>query len=389
MKYLVVIGGGVLQLQTFIECEKLGLKTILIDGNENCYCKHYCDEFVPISIHEPENIVANLPEGKDIVGVYTQGCDAEYTVAYVAEQLGLPSIGKEAALNCKDKVRTRDVLGRAGILQPQVYWYEQRPVFPIIVKPSDNCGSRGITIVRAEDELYTAYHKAKKYSRNGKILIEEFIDGLEYSVDTIVYKGVVYPAGISDRVFLDKKTNAIQDGSRTPSMLLAHTQQKMYAVMQECAKATGVTWGAFKGDLIVDKNGKIYVIEVTARLSGGFDSQYRKPYSYGINLIKATIDLACGKELDFKDIIPKWVKWSQTFTVFPKPGKIMDIQGRSELREIPGIEEFFITKHIGELVEYNDCSDRVIHIIACNDSYEELQKTINQARKVIKFITEV
>jgi biotin carboxylase len=149
-----------------------------------------------------------------------------------------------------------------------------------------------------------------------------------------------------------------------------------------------VKWGALKGDLIVDSNNKVYVLEVCARLSGGFDSQYRKPYSYGINLIKATIDLACGKELDFTDLIPKWSKFSQTFTVFPKPGIIKEIKGEAELRKIPGIKKVFITKHVGELVEYKTCADRVVHIVACADTYEDLQKCINKARKTIQFITE-
>jgi biotin carboxylase len=189
-------------------------------------------------------------------------------------------------------------------------------------------------------------------------------------------------------VFLPKTSYAVQDGSITPSFLPAETQQRMYWIMQDCADALGVKWGALKGDLIIDKDNKIYVLEVTARLSGGFDSQFRKPYSYGINLIKATIDLACGKELDFADLIPKWSKFSQTFTVFPKPGIIKDIVGLDELRKIPGIKQVFLTKHIGELVEYKTCADRVIHIIAVDDTYEGLQKTIKLARETVKFITE-
>jgi hypothetical protein len=158
--------------------------------------------------------------------------------------------------------------------------------------------------------------------------------------------------------------------------------------MQDCADALGVKWGALKGDLIVDKDNQIKVLEVTARLSGGFDSQFRKPLSYGINLIKATIDLACGKELDFADLIPRWSKFSQTFTVFPKPGIIKEIRGEEELRKIPGIKMVSITKHVGELVEYKTCADRVIHIVASADTYEDLQKIIKRARETIQFITE-
>jgi biotin carboxylase len=158
--------------------------------------------------------------------------------------------------------------------------------------------------------------------------------------------------------------------------------------MQDCADALGVKWGALKGDLITDKDGNIYVLEVTARLSGGFDSQFRKPYSFGINLIKATIDLACGKALDFRDLIPKWNKFSQTFSVFPKPGVIKEIKGLEELKNLPGIRQVFLTKHVGELVEYKSCADRVIHIVAVADTYEKLQELIKTARETIQIITE-
>ena len=158
--------------------------------------------------------------------------------------------------------------------------------------------------------------------------------------------------------------------------------------MQECADALGVKWGALKGDLIVDANGKVYVLEVCARLSGGFDSQFRKPYSYGINLIKATIDLACGKPLDFEDIIPKWVKFSQTFTVYPKPGIIKEIRGERELEKIPGIRQYFFTKKVGDKVDYKNCADRVIYVVACRDTYEQLQETIQKVKETIQFITE-
>jgi hypothetical protein len=98
--------------------------------------------------------------------------------------------------------------------------------------------------------------------------------------------------------------------------------------------------------------------------------------------------LACGKELDFADLIPKWNKFSQTFTVFPKPGIIKDIKGLKELGKIPGIITYFLTKNIGDKVEYKTCADRVIHIVAYRDTYEQLQETIKLAKETVKFITE-
>jgi len=393
-KNLLIIGGGVLQQQTLIECNKLGLGKILVDMNPQCFCaRSYLfnsDYFIEADTKDKKLVLSQvkkwLRKHRDvkIVGVYTQGCDVARTVAYVAKRLGLPSIGDDVAFLTNNKIAMRKALEKHNIRQPG---YINVDTFPCVVKPSDNCASRGITIVREKKDLENAILLAMKNSSNNEIIIEEFIDGKEYSVDTVVYQGIVYPGGISDRVFLDKNEYAIQDGSMTPSLLSEETQQMMYWVMQDCANALGVKWGALKGDLIVN-NGHVYVLEVTARLSGGFDSQFRKPYSYGINLIKATIDLACGKPLDFSDLIPKWIKFSQTFTVFPKPGILKEIIGEEELRRIPGIRQVFITKHIGELIEYKTCADRVIHIVACADTYERLQETIKRARETIRFVTE-
>lgn len=395
-KNLLIIGGGVLQYETFNECVKMGLGRILVDGSADCYCRKSPllrdEHFILANIKNKELVLSQvkkwLKKHRDvkIVGVYTQGCDVAVTVAYVAEKLGLPSIGSDVAYLTNNKIAMREAFYEAEIPQPE--FDEQLLEFPVVVKSTDNCASRGVTIVHNKSELSNAIELAKKYSSDGKYIIEEFIDGEEYSVDTVVYKGVVYPGGISDRVFLPKTDYAVQDGSITPSFLPAETQQRMYWIMQDCANALGVNWGALKGDLIIDKDGQIKVLEVTARLSGGFDSQFRKPYSYGINLIKATIDLACGKALDFTDLIPKWSKFSQTFTVFPKPGIIKEIKGEEELKKIPGVKKVFITKHVGELVEYKTCADRVVHIVACADTYEDLQNTIKQARQTIQFITE-
>jgi biotin carboxylase len=403
-KNLLIIGGGILQHQTLVECgTELG--KVLVDGNPDCYCaKSYLfnnDYFVHADIKDPNLVLSQVKKflkrkrNVKLVGVYTQGCDIEYTVAYVAEKLGLPSIGSEVAFKCNNKIAMREAFDKKQIPQPLHFIAENLIKagvlakvmgYPCVFKPVDNCASRGLTIVMNQSEVIDAYYNALNNSKDKKVLIEEFIDGKEYSVDTIVYKGKVYPAGISDRIFQIKEKYAIQDGSLTPSLLPEETQKQIYWIMQDCSDAIGLKWGAFKGDFIIGNN--IKVLEVTARLSGGFDAQFRKPYSFGINLIKATIDLACGKPLDFEDIIPKWFKYSATFTVFPKSGIIKEILGEEELKNIEGIKQVFITKKVGDKIDYKNCADRVIHIIACRNTYNELQETIQKAKETIQFITE-
>jgi biotin carboxylase len=396
---LIIIGGGILQRETLFECENRGWGKVLVDGDQNCSCSKSPyfnrDYFIQSGdFHNPKTVLSDvkkfLSKNRHVkpMGVYTQGCDSAYAVAYVAEGLGLPNIGVDVAFRTNNKIAMRKAFEKFGVPQPKFMVDDIGTMaFPLVFKSVDNCASRGLTIVREESQIPKAVVTSLKYSHDKRVLVEEFIDGEEYSVDTIVYKGKVYPAGISDRVFLNKDNYAIQNGSITPSFLSEEKQKRMYWIMQDCADALGVRWGALKGDLIASGH-DIKVLEVTARLSGGFDSQYRKPYSYGVNLIKATIDLACGLPLDFSDLIPRWVKFSQTFTVFPKPGVIKEIRGYEETERIPGIRQIFMVKNVGDVVDYKHCADRVVHIVACRDTYEQLQETVKTAQETLQFITE-
>lgn len=402
---LIVVGGGILQYATFFETARLGLGVILVDGDRDCYCSNLCNYFVRASTREPfkatrmvGEFIAEHPNLR-IVGVYTQGCDCEVTVSAIAQELGLPTVGVLAARRCNNKIEMRLRFSEYAIPQPDFIYTSdvneardiaRRLFYPCVFKSVDNCASRGVTIVNYESQVDDAFESALKNSVDQRVLIEKFVHGKEYSVDTIVYKGVCYPCGISDREFTKEDGHAIQTGSLTPSLLPTDKQAEIYGLMERAAKALGVDNSAFKGDIIIDDNGKVLVIEVTARLSGGFDSQYRKPLSYGINLIKATIDICRGKELDYRDIIPRWVKFSKTFHVFPQPGVIKSIEGLDDhghIKGVDGIKKIFVTKKVGDVVEYNNCSDRVVHIIGCADTLEQLRAIEKNAQDTLKFVT--
>jgi len=243
------------------------------------------------------------------------------------------------------------------------------------VKPLDNSASRGMTRLASSDGLKKAIEDAfDSCFANKAALIEKEIPGQEYSVDTILYQGVLYPAGISDRVFQAKERYAVQSGSRTPSLLPAATQDAMYKKMADAAKAVGISDGAFKGDLIVRSDtGEVEIIEITARTSGGHDSQLRKPLSFGIDLMKATMDIALGQPLDPLDLIPRWVKWSSTFAIFPEPGLVKNISGFDEAMAIPGVVDIAILVKPGDIVKpYTHSATRTNFITCVADTYEQL-----------------
>lgn len=399
---LLVVSGGILQVFALKRARELGIETHLADGSEQCAAREYADYFYLVSTKDIEGVAAlakKLAAGGDIQGVYTQGADVEYTVAYAARAAGLPGVDPEAALNCNDKTRARKILCDAGVSRvpyavvktpEEAAKAVEKVGFPCYVKPADNSASRGTTRLTSATSLTQAVADALAACFSVKqALIEQEIPGIEYSVDTVLYKGVLYPAGVSDRAFLSKEKYAIHIGSRTPSLLPAKTQDAMYKIMAAAARVLGVTDGAFKGDLVVRSDtGKVEIIEVTARTSGGHDSQLRKPLSFGIDLLKATMDIALGLPLNPLDLVPRWVKWSSTFAVFPNPGVVKNISGLTEVQDMPGVADVTLLVKVGDRIEpYIHSAKRTNFITCVADTYEQLLELEEQIRRTLHIET--
>jgi len=402
-KGILIIGGGELQIPGLKKAKELGLTTYLLDGSENCVAKEYADFFYNIDINDlggAAEVAKKLKSEGKIIAAYTQGHDVAYTVAYAAKVAGLPGINPEAALNCKSKIRMRQILSKAGIENVRFATAKnfketkeaiKKVGFPCYVKPTDSWACKGVTRITNEHEIEQAVNSAFGFCNFTKeILIEEELKGQEYSVDTVLYQRKLYPAGVSDRIFLPKEKYAVHIGSRTPSLLPAKTQASMYEIMDRAARVLGVTDGAFKGDLLVDENGNVRILEVTARTSGGFDSQVRKPLSFGIDLLKATMDIACGYPLDPIDLVAKWVKWSSTISVIHDPGIITDIKGLEELKKINGVHEVYFRSNVGDVVKpLVHSAARTNQIISCADTLENLLKVEDKIRKTLIIKTKI
>ncbi len=396
-----MVGGGILQIPAIKKAKELGYFTIVTDKNPHALAFSVCDEKIILSskdIEGHEALAKKLIETKNLVGVYTQGTDVEYTVARAANYVNLPGISVESARKCNNKIEMRQIFHEKNV--DKISFFPAKTLedahvavkkigIPCILKPSDNSGSRGVTIIRSFDEIDNAFHQAIDSCFHEKtVIIEEFLNGDEYSVDTIIWDGIVYPCGISDRVFLKSQNYAVQSGSITPSLLPEKIQDQMYQLMQKAATSLGITKGAFKGDLIL-VNDQPRIIEVTARTSGGFDSQYRKPYSFGIDLMKATIDIAVGKKLDFRDIVPRWIKWSKTFSVFPKSGKILKINGIEETKKIPGVKDVFITASINDIIPpFTHSAMRVNMINIVGNTFNELEQIEEKVKNTLSYTIE-
>ncbi|MDR2445423.1 MAG: ATP-grasp domain-containing protein [Spirochaetaceae bacterium] len=332
---LMILGAGVMQGPAIRIAGELGLESVVVDGDRDASCASGADIFEHIDLKDKERIaelairLKSENGGKGLSGVMTAGTDFSATVAWVAERAALPGIPYEAALNASDKGRMRSCFRKAGVPSPEFFVVERvnysgRPPeppfsYPVVVKPVDNMGGRGCKRADNGEELAAALDEAIGFSRSGRVIVEEYMDGPEYSVDAIVYGGAITVCGLADR-HIRFPPYFIEMGHTMPALLDGGTAAALLETFKAGVRSLGLTLGAAKGDIKLTGKGPM-VGEIAARLSGGYMSGWTYPYSSGAEPVKTAILAALGR-LDGKN--PRglertrdWVSAERAFISIP------------------------------------------------------------------------
>ena len=223
-----------------------------------------------------------------------------------------------------------------------------------------------------------------RWSGTGTVLIEECLSGAEQSVETIVDQdGRQWRCNVVDRPFAFDPY-PIELGHDNPTVLDASQQEALYELVEASTRAVGIDLGAAKADTMWTANGPV-VLEMTARLSGGFHAQYTSPLAYGTNDIKACLDLALGRPLDPVDVTPRWQRHSICRALFPPPGLITEIDGVDEALAIDGVEHVIFRMNVGEEIRpYRTCADRAGFVITCAESRDAAHAAAEAAQRAIR-----
>jgi biotin carboxylase len=381
---ILIVCGGLLQVPAVEIAHGLGLKVVMTDANPRAAAMALADEPVTLDIYDADGhrtLVDDLKRRYNLRGVFAEGADVEVTVAAAAAHAGLPGIPVEAALNTKNKVRTRQALDRAGIANPP--WAEVRTVeeavragerigFPLMAKAVDNSASRGTSQVDHPGGLEKAMASAKAASTTGTALLEGCYVGDEQSVETLWdEQGRVHRLNIVDRPFERSEGYAIELGHVNPTSLGRAEQDALFELTERAAAATGVRFGAFKADTIWTAGGP-RIIEVTARLSGGFDCQYTTPLSSGRSFIRAAMCLSIGRPIDPADLTHRWRRHAAAWVAFPSPGRIVELGSVDDVKKLPGVAEVILRVGRGDIIQpYHDCGVRPAFVIAVGDTREQ------------------
>lgn len=391
-KTIMIIGGGLLQVPAIQTAKKMGYQVIVTDYNPNALGMKYADVPLVMSTRDVDGsvrVARSQNERTPINAVLTVGTDASMTVAAVASALGLPGIKYEDAEAATNKLKMRMRFKSHNIPCPNFL-----PVwsladakkacrilgFPLVIKPSSNMGARGVKRIDNKAQIADAFKFAKSASPSGELIIEEYMEGAELSIDAVIHNGDITITGVADRI-IEYPPYFVETGHTMPSGLPPELQEEACEVMRRGIKALGITIGCAKGDIKITEHGAM-IGELAARLSGGFMSAYTYPLSSGVDLMRAAIEIALGQEPS--NLEPIFNRVAIERAIITRPGIVRRINGLEEAQRLEGITEIFINVKPGDRVVIPRSNvEKAGHIIAVGDTLEQAEEAVRRCRDAL------
>ncbi len=389
----MIVGGGIFQVPVIKTARDMGLKVVVTDYDPDAEGMRLADFPLVVStrnINLTVNAAKQFHQECPLDGVMTVGTDASQTVAAVANALGLPGIPFEVAERATDKIKMRRCLREKGVAVPDfrpIWTLEEAQIavqemtLPLVIKPCDNMGARGVKKIQHPDELPSAFQEAKEASISGNLIIEHYMEGPELSLDALVCEGQIEITGVADRL-IERSPYFVEVGHTLPSALPQDQQDQVVGTFKSAIKAIGINHGAAKGDIKMTSAGP-KIVEIAARLSGGWMSAHTFPLSTGINLYKAAIEIALGQSPSDMKVKNKLVAVERA--IIPPPGKILSIKGVDEARKIKGVREVILMKEPGSRVEEVKSNiGKTAYVITVAQSREDAIRINDLARQTIQ-----
>ena len=368
----------------------MGLYVAVLDFNPNAIGISYADEYFNASTMDESAVLEVAKEFKPD-GIMTLATDMPMRgVAKVSDTLGLHSISYETAVKATDKYDMIKAFEEHNVPAPWFYLVKNfdglvllkdKMTYPCIMKPTDNAGSHGVVKIHSYEELLDKYEYSHGCSRRGNVIVEEYLDGDEVSVEVMVVDGKVNVLQITDKL----TTGApyfVEMGHSQPSRLDVEIQNKIKGVAERACKAIGINKGPAHVEMKVTSQGEAKMIELGARMGGDNITTHLVPLSTGIDMVECTIRIALGETAD----VTPTLNCGSAIRYFEAPfGKIKSIEGVEEALKIDGVKQISFTKNVGDESTPIHCSnDRIGFVIAQAETAEKAVKVCEDVMKMIK-----
>lgn len=310
-KKILILGAGEGQMPLIHRAKEAGWHTIVVSPKGDYPGFELADEVAYCNIADIDAVV-EFAKTMQVQAIATDQTDIPVmAIQRVAKEMGVPAIHCEDINNFRYKSRMRELCQSAGIktipylvtndIHAVKYFFEQQ-VGSVIIKPVDSQGSRGVTQVKTIAELRDAFDKAMSYSKEKKVIAEQFIDGQEVEVDTVMYHDEIKAVLIGD-VFNFDTIQIFSAYERIyPSQLPTATQDEIRRVNAQTLKVLGLHTGWTHGEYMVAKNGDVYLLEVGARGGGNYIGSDIVKTMIGVSTDEMAFRTAIGDESFYSEV---------------------------------------------------------------------------------------
>lgn len=387
-KKMMILGASALQVPAIKKAKELGYQIILVDYDENAVGFALADVKLVVSTLDQEEVYRQALIYEPDVVITSTSDGPVRTAAYVNEKLGKqPDLSYENSLCATIKSKMRDRLRECGVPIPEYYAATDFAGFSeavdrlnghCIVKPADNAGSRGVVLLGGserqdgilEDEEHgearerkrRVYEYSLENSRNGTVMVEEYMKGPEVSVEIMVVEGEPHILAITDK-YITPPPYFVELAHCEPSRIDEETQNRIREVASQAVRAIGIENAPAHVEVKVTPEGP-KIVELAARLGGDFITSRLVPLSTGIDMVGASVLLATGEKPDLTQMRKQGAAIHFIHAKEDQQGVIEKITVPETLREADGVEEIVLYQKPGATVQGTRSSnDRLGHVI--------------------------
>ncbi len=384
-KSVLIFGVGPLQKSIINRAKLMGLYTIGIDPAADATCKDEVDAFEIVGGQDFDGTMA-VARKYQIDAIVTAATDKPLVMmARVAKELNLPFYSVETAQWSTDKFKMKERFELGGVPHAQgrlISKVEEAEdlVFPVIVKPRDNSGSRGVKLCRDKDELQISINEALENSKLDTVLVEEFIEGQEYSIESLHHDGK------SEVIqFTEKKTTEfpynVELGHIQPAHISEGNKQKIRGIIEKIGKVLNFENCPSHTELKINERG-IFVIETSPRLGGDYITSTLTPLSTGVNLEDELLKISLGEKIN---PTPKAVQYSGVrFFSFEEGSVIKHVPNDEFVKGWPHVVDFSFTLKEGDKVNRITSSlNRYGQLILQAGNRDAIEEAFEKYEKVI------
>ncbi len=396
MKKILLLGGSAQQVVAIETAKQIGYYTVLCDYLPDNPGQYAADKFYLVSTTDKEAVLS-VAESEHIDGVLAYASDpAAPTAAYVAEKMGLPGNPYKSVEILCNKDKYRKFLADNGFCSPVAKGYNKvssayRDIvsglykLPIIVKPVDSSGSKGVYIIRGIDDAEEKLNLSMEFSRGKRIIVEEYVEKYGYQVagDGLSVDGKLVFKCFANVHFNSKCVNPfVPIAASFPYNMPEWVQNKIHDEIQRLITLLNMETSTYNFDIRIDKEYNVYLMEVAPRDGGNYIPQIIK-YATGVDLVECSVKAAMGEEI-CTDVFGKPSGYYAYYAVHSLKDGILDtVKLVDGIEEKHVLENHLLKKHGDEIKAFTGANTTLGCLLMQFDSMEQMLDMMDNSEKWI------